>query len=380
MLHLEKLHAAIQALGEQTVAQRRKNAAALVTAQEWLRHAPAPEALREQPLPSEEPGPALAVPVSDEPLDTVTVIATAPPRGALVIGVDGSQIPPDRHAAILYYLLQVGGLRFTYNGQAPTEHTRPTLHYAPSELYDAQEQLIGSQLGMRRTVMELEYLAELVESAAQPGILALTDGPLLWPYSGRSDEERAHLLPAYFAALTRMQQAQALPAGFVERPGGAPLLTLLRTSRPTVPLPPLAPLLSDQALMAELLPPGGRSIWLRRHSAMNERHQQHGQRICFCYLNTGAPDYPVIARVETPEWALAQPEQLDLLHAVLLHQARLLAGYPYVLARAHELALVTSQDKAALEDQLHRQILAHGELLRPSEKARQKGYLSARRR
>lgn len=378
MLRLETLTNAIDALSACALALRQQETVELARACEWLTAAPDAETLRARLAGPPQEGESLAaLPVTDALLTQTFTTEALPPAGAVVIGVDGSQIPPDRHAPVLYYLLQVGGLIFRYNGQTPTEHSAATLHFEPGELYDEEGLLIGAQLGMRRTVREMEYLATLAEQVggAAP-ILALTDGPLLWPYSGRSPEE-ATAFPAYLAALTRLREAGGLPVGFVERPGGRPLLELLRQSQdaPESAPPGGLPALTDHTLMAQVLPPGARSVWLKRPTPTNERHARAGHTIWFCYLNVGEPDYPVIARLEVPAWAAEREPWTEMLHAALLHQARLLGGNPYVLARAHEVALVTHQDKAALEDQLLRRLLEQGIVARPSEKARQKGLL-----
>ncbi|HEY89237.1 MAG TPA: hypothetical protein G4N98_05830, partial [Thermoflexia bacterium] len=54
---------------------------------------------------------------------------------------------------------------------------------------------------------------------------------------------------------------------------------------------------------------------------------------------------------------------------------RVLHGHPYVLARAHELALVTHQDQAALNNLLQQELSAAGITTHISVKAEQKAYL-----
>lgn len=386
MLHLEQLRSDIRALGERAVAQQRRQQDAYDQALARLAAAPDARRLRELIAHQQETGEEFALPATDVPLNQRLTQEPAPPPDITVVAVDGSQTMPDRHAAVLYYLIQVGGLVFRYDGSAPTPHREATLHFDDAELYDHQGQIIGHQVGMRRTAAELTYLAELAAEArtvGEPGpVVALTDGPLLWPYSGRTEEDHT-LLPDHMAALNRLKDADAMPAGFVERPGGHPLLNLLSL----VPLDeessagpePAATHLDDQSLMARYLAPGERTAWLKRRSPMNRRHARHGHEIWFCYINTGAPDYPVIARVETPAWAAAREGWSAILHAVLVHQAVVLHGYPYALARAHELALVTQDDKAALDNLLQRRLMAAGLPVRPSEKARQKSYLGRRR-
>jgi len=175
-----------------------------------------------------------------------------------------------------------------------------------------------------------------------------------------------------------------LPVGYVARPGGRALVELLWAGQLAPEDVPgrLAenPLrqLTDPALMAHYLAPGERSAWFTRPSATNHRHAGRGHEVWFCYVNVGAARLPVIARVEAPGWGAPNVDAITTLHAVLLHQSQVLNGYPYVLARAHEEALVTTADKAALDSEIQRQLIAQGILARPSEKAQQKAYLGRR--
>ncbi len=388
MLHLEQLREEIEALGQRTAENHRQCDAELEIALRWLTEAPDACTLREQvkAVKVQEGKDPIPFPPTDTPLAQRTPCPTLPLEESVLVAVDGSQITPDRHAAVLYYLIQVGGMIFRYNGTAPLSFNEAKLYFEESELLNSQGLLITSELGMRRTVAEMAYLAHLTsvagESSPRPPIIALTDGPLLWSYTGLSKEEET-ALPAYFAALTALREAGGLPVGFIERPGGSPLLELLWASRLTTEGTPVhkgeAPLrtLTDHELMADFLKPGERSSWLERSSATNTRHSRHGHPIWFCYLNVGEDGYPVIARIEVPQWA-CRDGWIERLHAILIHQARVLHGNPYVLARAHELALVTSQDKAALEALLQRQLFERGIVARTSEKARQKAYLGGR--
>ncbi|MGC9357162.1 MAG: DNA double-strand break repair nuclease NurA [Anaerolineae bacterium] len=387
MLRLEQLKAKIEKLGHRAIEKEQQRARETAQALKWLDDAPDSHQIRAWVDEEGEAEVQYALPVGDEPLDKRIHEDTSPPRGTTVIGVDGSQIMPDRHAPVLYYLLQQGGLIFRYDGEAPTPCGEASLHYNDEELYDAEGQIITRQVGIRRTVAEISYLAILVEEAQAEGasapILAFTDGPLLWPYSGRSPEEEV-ALPSYLAAFTRLQEHGGMPIGFVERPGGQPLTNLLRligshltenaeTSKVSNHL-----LLTDQELMEHFLAPGERTVWLKRPTSMNQRHGRMGHTIWFCYVNVGAVGDPVIARIECPIWAVHRERWAKIMHAVLFHQSRILGGHPYVLARAHELAIVTNQDKAILEGILRRRLLEAGIVTRSSVKARQKSYLGRR--
>ncbi len=75
-----------------------------------------------------------AAPLSEEePLDKA-IQPGQPPDRATIIATDGSQIMPDRHAAYLYYLINIGAIVYHHgDGRAPDIHTSPSLFYPQLE-------------------------------------------------------------------------------------------------------------------------------------------------------------------------------------------------------------------------------------------------------
>ncbi len=386
MLHIKELRKALEGLSAQVQVQGRERLEAAQQALSALQQAPSPAVLRRR-VRAAGPDWDGATPVEELPLAQVLTAEPQPPSGTIALGVDGSQILPDRHAPVPYYVLQVGCLLFRYDGTPPQPDGYAELHYEPGELYDEHDGLITPrQIGLQRLVLEMEYLAQKVTAARtrypQAGaIYAFSDGPLLWSAYGEEGHAVQLLFERYVEALRAIKEAGGVPVGYVERPSGAPLLKLLSlpptADEPTPPGSPitLPPNLRDADVMACHLPAGGRTPWLQRRSLAHRQHETHGQEIAFCYLNAGT-EYPVIARVELPLWALAHAPTV---FSVLNHQNALLGGYPYLLMRAHELAVITSEDKAQLERAIFSQLCHHRQLARPSEKARYKATLAQRK-
>ena len=390
MLRLEQIRRDIVALGQRAARDQQTQRSALALAQRWLADLPGNTDLRQhlQPLLSGSSRWGGAIPCGDERLSTPITCPDSPTDGLVVVGVDGSQIFPDRHALTLYYLLQVGALIFRYNGTAPTVHTAEWLRYEESELFDAHGYLMGSEaLAMERMVKEMEVLADLVSSERPqaPGfIFGLSDGPLLWPYVNSEGDTVQKARAAYLQALDRIKHADSVPVGYVDRPGGRPLLELLQASQlqpeELLQRSDETPLgrLTDEQFLSQILSPGQRTPWFTRRTAANQHHAAAGQEIWFCYVALGSHDDRAIARVEVPAWAAAHATVTAALHGMLWHQASALNGYPYVLARAHEEALVTTQDKVALEQAIQSQLFELGIVALPSNKARQKALLGKR--
>ncbi len=385
MLHLKHLPEDLARLRSSAQATLSQRAAMARQALEALRQAPSPAQLRVRVkgAPVEWDG---AEPLEDLPLAHVLCAPAHPPSGTVTLGVDGSQILPDRHAPLQYYVLQVGSLRFTYDGAPPQADGEASLHFEPEDLHDERDWLISARrIGLYRLVMEIEYLARqaaILHKETGQIVYAFTDGPLLWStYGERGDLSRVQALEQrYLMALQKLQAQGGVPVGYVERPSGAPLLKLLGLPPAAAePGPQTAPFptpewISDADVMALHLQPGERTPWLKRHAAAQRDHEAVGQGIAFCYFNAGR-ESPVIARVELPIWALGHAE---VLFSILNHQTALLGGYPYLLMRAHEQAVITSEDKTYLEQVLY-QVLWEQQL-RPTEKARYKALLAQKAR
>ena len=76
--------------------------------------------------------------------------------------------------------------------------------------------------------------------------------------------------------------------------------------------------------------------------------------------------YEVITvRVEIPKWVADDPDKLNLLHAVLVDQCRMMGGkpYPYLLHRAHEIAVVKHEEKYQVEQMLAQELRRQNEEL-----------------
>jgi NurA-like 5'-3' nuclease len=68
----------------------------------------------------------------------------------------------------------------------------------------------------------------------------------------------------------------------------------------------------------------------------------------------GRSNNPYLSRVEIPRWVAENEHLLNLLHASLLTQARVLGArpYPYILHRAHEVAVISYDERQQLENMI----------------------------
>jgi hypothetical protein len=103
---------------------------------------------------------------------------------------------------------------------------------------------------------------------------------------------------------------------------------------------------TDIALYRDILESGERSPVFALQS-QSAKSYEGPLALHFFYLNVGQPGRPYLARVDIPAWVAENPESLDILHAALIDQCRVMGvrPYPYLLHRAHETAVVKLQEK-----------------------------------
>jgi hypothetical protein len=314
-----------------------------------------------------------------EPLNAHFRLPPLPAR-LVLLAADGSQIFLDRHAAVEYFLVNIGTLQMSYGGaQSPSITVQSDLYYGDdlhvSGAYPSEE-----KVSLLRDLHERQKLADLVEHI--PGdVITLTDGRLeLWGASPQeaggeaSQPPEARSLEAFLAALERLQVAGATAAGYVDKPSEDYVVRLLEVASLPVEQARQRPLLGvrDIDLFRSLLAPGERSAVFEVQTRFANIYRRRNASFApyFFYLNVGRPGHPWLARVDMLAWVAADAQRLDGLHAVLVHQCAMLGTrpYPYALHRAHEIARVTPDEKDQLEMMITNELRKHGILVEESNK------------
>ncbi len=294
-----------------------------------------------------------AVP-GDEPLD-FCLISTHLPEGVVLLAADGSQIFPDRNDPFDFGLVNVGAIRFEPGkNQGPVEIRESQLLFGDA-LYDSQGNSVGEEvIALKRDYQEREFLARLADQENLP-VVALTDGPLELFREPRASDVYQNNLRKYLEVLHQLARKEIASAGYVDKPRSDLVVRLLELTQLGMENIHLAgrnrPFLSlsDAELFAEILEPGTRSAIFRIQSP-STIHFKEELAIHFFYLNVGRMNHPNLARVEIPAWVSGNPVILNSLQALLVNQCSMMGGqpYPYVLHRAHEIALVKRGDKEEL--------------------------------
>nr|WP_290669878.1 DNA double-strand break repair nuclease NurA [Ardenticatena sp.] len=316
------------------------------------------------------------------PLDAKTPAPPIPDH-FVVVAADGSNMPPNRHSPIHFYVINTGTIWLEYGGNAQCEmetHTR--LYFETEDLFldgdTRQYPVEGSRLSVRMAVEELRALRQAVEQvqARLPGIpiVALLDGTLiLWPIQTEPEQVRTPLLRMYLETLDWFAEQQIPIASYISDPGSYELTNLLRialcareaTCCRTLALPPNGTPLAfcrslerirDATLMRHHLFPGERSTLFASMSQILEHYRDHVVR--FFYLHTGEE----IARIEIPDWVAQSSNLLALTHAIVWDQCRRSGSqppYPPALHEAHECAVLSTHDRQTLLHLLEEELARH---------------------
>ncbi len=311
-----------------------------------------------------EPHPAYA----HEPLNA-GVTAVNLPDTAVIIGGDGSQILPDRHAPYLYYLINIGVIIYYHGRQrAPDVFTKPTLEYPGIDWQADEGKFTSSAVSIQRDLDEIGTLADTAcqqSSQTEAPVLALLDQRMLyWPIGSNNPKEDQNIVNQWIGALRRVETCHrengpTYLAGYISQPGTSAVVNMLRALDiekvdeatgeylldPDILMKRSAGLV-DAALFAKILQPGERSTVFVNISANNQTFAIQGQEVCFFYLHPGGLDKP-IARVDIPRWLADDPTAVDQIQALIVDQCKM--AYPYVLTRADEIAVILSQDRDYLE-------------------------------
>jgi len=317
-----------------------------------------------------------AIPLS-EPINLVKN-AALPAVFPVLLAADGSQINPNRHDAVEFGLINIGVIRLQpVQALTPVEMTSCELFLYQSPENDSGP-LTEELVALKRDFKERSELARL--AAAEPGVvLTLTDGPLELFREPKGDPRFDRLFEDYLDVMEVLASMNTVTAGYVDKPGADLVVRLLElTLYPDEELQKAGKErqlggVRDIDLFRDILQPMERSAIFAIQSSSAVKFSQRLNRqmaLHFFYLNVGRVGRPWLVRVELPAWVSQQTELVDLLQATLLQQCRQMGikAYPYALHRAHEVALVSFQDKQQL------QVMIEAEMLRAGLEVGDKSY------
>jgi hypothetical protein len=305
----------------------------------------------------------------DEPLAS-SHPAPGPVTDATLIAADGSQIIPDRHEAVQFGLINVGAIALRLNsGEAPKVYTDSQLLF-DHELYTETGSITQDAIEFSRDIAERKKLLDLAKEL-KGTLIALTDGPVeIWGAKSASEGDYLKTLEQHKSILSQLEDRDVIVAGYVDKPGADLVIRLLELTRLTPEqmkeIRKQHPLrgVTDRWLFSEILKSRERSAVFAIQSSSRLRYTG-SLSLHFFYLNVGDAKHPAIVRVEIPEWVTKDEGKLELLHAALIQQCLIMGArpYPYILHRAHEIAVVSFEEKKQIEQMLQAEQLKNHEEL-----------------
>lgn len=321
---------------------------------------------------------ATPLPINPEPINHVV---DAPPmlNKATIIAADGSQVYPDEHALVHYYLLNIA-LYVYYHGvdRTPEQLTYPQLFYHHEHVHDKYGSVIrNGTVDDRRTLDEIARLAQtcrdISKTDAPKPLVALYDNRLMYlPANDESNRTSEEKLRDFIGSLVRLHDSGATLAGYIDNPFRSKrfvqLLYLmsikdeaeLHARRDQISRAGDLDGLTDQQFFFHILKKGQRSALMVQNSPQNKVFGQRGENyeIAFFYLKVYNNTTSKVVRVDVPMWVARDEARVNQLHALLLHQCRLQGRnpYPYAITRADELAWVGIKDRNKLDELVNAQI------------------------
>lgn len=292
-----------------------------------------------------------------------------------LIAADGSQAIADRHSPVQFCVINVGAITMKPNsGETPTLEVESELFFG-----DAIEEnglTTDGGVALRRDLAERSVIEKL-SKGLKGSVVSFTDGTL--EIFRAKDIDNASMyrntVEKYISVLSRLQGRGIISAGYIDKPSSSLVVKLLELTQITIPeemeklrnAPPLK-YVTDRWLFGygnklfQLLPPGHRSAVFKIQSS-SEKSYKGVLELHFFYLNVGTEGHPWPVRVEIPRWVVDDKKQLDLLHAVLVEQCRMMGSkpYPYLLHRAHETAVVKNEERYQIEQMLQQELRRNNE-------------------
>jgi hypothetical protein len=313
-----------------------------------------------------DPSLRCAIPLDGQRLDAAFP-APVNQKSATLLAADGSQILPDRHAALQYSLVNVGAIAIqSGSGGTPEVFTDSHLLFG-DELFTETGLVTGEAIEQRRDIAERRKLLELAPDYPAP-VLALTDGPVeLWGAKGAGEDDYRKNLEIHKSILSQLQARDVTVAGYVDKPGADLVVRSLEIARLSTD-EEFKEIRKQHSLrgvtdrwLYSFLPGGHRSAVFGLQSG-SRAHYTGDLALHFFYLNVGNTRHVWLVRVEIPKWVADDEQKLNLLHAALLEQCKIMGArpYPYILHRAHEIAVVKFDEKAQVEQMLELELRQAG--------------------
>lgn len=279
-----------------------------------------------------------------------------------ILGVDGSQVYPDRHEGFDCGLINIGLIELLYGLRAEKPVTISTLPFFITAQDLGPESQAVELLDSLRTEYEFRHALAVAKNYLKKAVNILTifDGSLIfWHLESKDFMVKQRFITSYLALLQQFYEQNCLIIGYISLPKSKELVNIIRCA---VLMPELErysqqtfDTILDRDIIALYIKPGYRSTIFYATATILEFYPEH-LKPCFFYFNNG---YEVV-RIELPAWIARQESLVEYICQCISDQVDKGYGYPVCLSEAHEAAVVTAHDRELFYQMLHAQALKNG--------------------
>lgn len=260
------------------------------------------------------------------------------------IGIDGSQIYPDKHEGFNYGLINIATVNIEYK-----QKSRVKFYTVPTVITEAVvgDSLSPDLINCQRTQFEFEAGLNFNE-LSNPQIysnkkLILFDGSLIfWHLESKEDNIKQYFLEKYLETFKNFYTQKAVYCSYISLPQSKDIINILRLAQEenkfgeNIELD----LIVDVEIIGSFLGYGCRSSIFMIDSSISKFYPTEDCP-CFIYLNVGSE----IIRVEFPYWIAKNIDTVEMICSLVLDQCNKGLGYPVVLSLAHEQAVIKATDR-----------------------------------
>ncbi len=261
-----------------------------------------------------------------------------------IIGIDGSQIYPDRHQGTSCFLINTGSVIIEYGKSSHVQ-----FFSEPQIFFNEEPQEINEidLIDCMREEFEFQQAVTCSQSlvSSKPTLLLFDGALIFWHLMIKDQHFKDIYLKKYLDYLTILYEKQFLYAGYISLPKSKELINLIRLQ--LCNLQPhgctvykVIDQLSDMHIMQRVLKPYEYSIIFQNHANITQEYPKF-LKPYFIYFNVGNE----VARIELPAWIATNQEKVELVMRIIANQCKKGNGYPIVLAEAHEQAVIKSNDR-----------------------------------
>jgi hypothetical protein len=291
-----------------------------------------------------------------------------------VIGIDGSQIYPDRHFNAQCALINIGAVTLTYDHRSAVSVASVPTILSP---LDQEIPLTADAVNAMRQEYELAYAVSYCQPDDDLPTIFLFDGSLIfWHLQAYEPELRALFLARYHDLLLRLYAQKKIVAWYISFPKSKELVMLARYvacdyQDHRCDAAQKIDRIVDTDLVNLYLKSGERTI-IFEHQSLTAQTYYEPMRPCFYYLQTDEE----IARIELPKWLAQDASAVELISACIYDQVNKGYGYPVSLAEAHEQAVVKTPDRELFYHLLTKYGMSAGTHFSISQKSAKKRRMS----